>query len=109
MAGSDAKDDLHGYLRTARASLVWKLDGVSEYDMRRPLTATATNLLGLVKHLAGIELGYFGETFGRPLDEPFPGVDDDAEPNADMWAPPAESRADVIGLYQRAASHADTT
>jgi hypothetical protein len=47
-----AKDYLHGQLRSARQALVWKLDGLSEYDVRRPLTATGTNLLGLVKHLA---------------------------------------------------------
>lgn len=45
---------------------MWKLDGLSDYDLRRPLTPTGTNLLGLVKHLASVELGYFGETFGRP-------------------------------------------
>ena len=50
MTSSDIKKQLHLYLRGARETLVWKLEGLSEYDMRRPLTPTGTNLLGLVKH-----------------------------------------------------------
>ncbi|NUV38591.1 DUF664 domain-containing protein, partial [Streptomyces sp. KAI-27] len=60
------KADLVRYLQESREALLWKLDGLSEYDARRPLTPTGTNLLGLVKHLSGVELGYFGDTFGRP-------------------------------------------
>ena len=62
----DDKAILHSYLRTRRADLLGKLDGLSEYDVRRPMTPTGTNLLGLVKHVASVELGYFGEVFGRP-------------------------------------------
>ena len=65
-----AKDSLHGRLRRDRKALLWKLDGLSDYDARRPLTATGTNLLGLVKHVAAIEARYFGEVFGRPLPDP---------------------------------------
>src|SRR5262245_32169809 len=107
MTGSDPKADLHRYLRTARAALLWKLDGLSEYDIRRPLVPTGTNLLGLVKHVASVEAGYFGEVFGRPFDEPFPWFDEDAEPNADMWATAEESREQIVGLYHRAWAHAD--
>jgi uncharacterized damage-inducible protein DinB len=103
------KDSLVTYLRDGREALVWKLDGLSEYDVRRPLVATGTNLLGLVKHMAGVEAGYFGEVFGRPFPEPMPWMDDDAEPNADMWATPEESREDVVGLYRRVWAHADAT
>src|SRR3954471_5319894 len=97
-AASNPKADLHRYLQTAREALLWKLDGLSEYDVRRPLVPTGTNLLGLVKHLAGVEVGYVGETFGRPFAEPLPEYDE-AEPNADMWARSDESRDDIVGLY----------
>ncbi|MFF3014936.1 DinB family protein [Streptomyces sp. NPDC057939] len=109
MKPNDPKDDLHRYLRAAREAVVWKLDGLSEYDIRRPLTATGTNLLGLVKHLAGVELGYFGPTFGRPHDEELPWTEEGSEPNADMWATADESREDIVGLYRRAWAHADAT
>ena len=109
MSGSDPKADLHGYLKLARRVVVWKLDGLSEYDIRRPLTPTGTNLLGIVKHLAGVELGYFGDTFGRHIDEPRLDFDFEAETNPDMWATPDESRDDVVDCYRRVCAHADET
>ena len=107
--GYDAKATLHRYLQVGREAMLWKLDGLSEYDVRRPLTPTGTNLLGLVKHLASVEYDYFGATFGRPHDEPLPWMADDAEPNADMHATIEESRDDILGLYRRANAHADAT
>jgi uncharacterized damage-inducible protein DinB len=104
-----AKQDLHRYLQQGREALLWKLEGLSEYDIRRPLTPTGTNLLGLVKHVASVELGYFGDTFGRPSPVPLPWFDDDAEPNADMWATAAESREQVVGLYHHSWAHSDRT
>jgi hypothetical protein len=104
----DPKADFHRYLQEARDGLLWKLDGLCEYDVRRPMVPTGTNLLGLVKHLAGCELGYFGDTFGRAHDEPLPDFDPD-EPNADMWATADESREQIIGLYHRAWRHSDAT
>jgi uncharacterized damage-inducible protein DinB len=109
MAGSDQKSDLHRYLRTGREALVWKLDGLSEYDVHRPLTPTGTNLLGLVKHLATVETGYFGEVFGRPFGESLPWFAEDAEMNADMWATADESREQIVGLYRRVWAHSDAT
>jgi hypothetical protein len=79
---------------------VWKLDGLSEYDARRPMTPTGTNLLDLVKHVGAVAAGYFGEVFDRPFDEPW-------------WA---EGRRDVtlhrilvhvLGETGRHAGHAD--
>lgn len=109
MTGSHQKSDLRHYLHSAREALLWKLDGLGEYDVRRPLTPAGTNLLGLVKHLAGIELGYFGLVFGRPADAPLPGRHEGAEPNADMWASAQETREEVTGLYRRACAHSDAT
>ena len=109
MPTHDAKADLHRYLQAARDAVLWKLEGLGEYDVRRPLVPTGTNLLGLVKHLASVELGYFGDTFGRPSGEPLPWFEDDAEPNADMWATAEESRDDIIALYHRARAHSDAT
>jgi uncharacterized damage-inducible protein DinB len=109
MPESDLKADLHSYLRAAREALLWKLGGLSEYDARRPMVPTGTNVLGLIKHLASVELGYFGDTFGRPSSEPQPWLMADAEPNADMWATLDESREWIVALYQRAWAHSDET
>jgi Protein of unknown function (DUF664) len=109
MTSLDVKGDLHDYLRGARETLVWKLDGLGEYDVRRPLTPTGTNLLGLVKHNAGMEVMYFGEVFGRTPDVSLPWLLDDAEPNADMWARPDETRERIVELYRSTWALADAT
>lgn len=112
MIETDAKADLLRYLQDGREALLWKLDGLSEYDIRRPLTTTGTNLLGLVKHITGVELGYFGDTFGRPFfdEKPPPWwYTEDAEPNADMWATAEESREEITGLYHQAWEHSNST
>src|SRR4051794_12230538 len=109
MTGSDPKADLHRYLQAAREALLWKLEGLGEYDRRRPLTPTGTNLLGLVKHVASVEAGYLGDTFGRPSPESLPWFDDDAEPNADLWATADEPAEDITALYRRVGAPSDAT
>ncbi|RBY87613.1 DinB family protein [Blastococcus sp. TF02A-30] len=110
MTTTDAKTDLRRYLQAARDAVLWKLDGLPERDVRRPMTPTGTNLLGLVKHLTFVELGYFGATFGRPVAAAQAWVDDDgSEPNWDMWATAEESREQVVEGYRRAWQHADAT
>ena len=104
-----AKAHLHDHLRWVREALVWKLEGLSEYDVRRPLTLTGTNLLGLVKHNAISDSRYFGEVFGRPFPEPLPRWDDPRASGDDHWATEHERRADVIDLYHRVWRHADAT
>jgi hypothetical protein len=109
MTDTEHKKTLRHYLQVARDAMLWKLDGLGEYDLRRPLTPTGTNLLGLVKHLALVEAGYFGATFGRPLADPLPGWGDDDEPNLDMWAAADESGEVVVEFYRRVWRHADET
>ncbi|TDD11885.1 DinB family protein [Nonomuraea deserti] len=109
MTDLELKSDLRFYLQRAREALLWKLDGLSDYDVRRPLTPTGTNLLGVVKHVAGTEAEYLGDVFARPFPEPLPWMAEDAEPNADMWATADESREDIVGLYHRVWAHSDAT
>jgi hypothetical protein len=92
-----------------RDAFVWKLDGIDEYDVRRPLTSTGTNLLGLVKHVAIWDSRYLGEVFDRPFPEPIPAWDDPAQHGTDHWASENESVANVVGLYKRVWAHTDAT
>lgn len=112
MTAPDAKATLHRYLKSARGALLWKLDGLSEYDVRRPMTPTGTNLLGLVKHVASATDGYLGEVMGRPsgIELPwYPENDADEVPNDDLWVPAEESREFILDLHQRVAAHSDAT
>jgi hypothetical protein len=104
-----AKAHLHDHLRWVREALVGKLDGLGEYDVRRPLTLTGTNLLGLVKHNAIWDSRYFGEVFGRPFPEALPRWDDVTAAGTDHWATADERRDDVVGLYRRVWAHTDAT
>ncbi len=103
------KADLQRYLQSGRDALLWKLSGLNDYDARRPVVSTGTNLLGLVKHVAGVEIGYFGDCFARPFPNPPAWLDEDAEDNADMWATAGESLQDTVELYQRVWAHSDAT
>jgi uncharacterized damage-inducible protein DinB len=108
MSESDPKQTLHRYLQYGRDALLWKLEGLPEFDIRRPLMPTGTNLLGLVKHLAYVEAAYFGQVFGRPYDAAVQ-IDDADEPNCDMWATASETREQIADAYRQVWAHSDTT
>ena len=103
------KAHLHQKLRGAREALVWKLDGLSEYDIRRPMTPTGTNLLGLIKHNAISDSRYFGEVFDRPFPEPLPRWDDDRPLRGPLGDGAGEPRAEIVDLYRRVWTHSDAT
>lgn len=103
------KKILHDYLQTARDATVWKMDGLSQYDIRRPLLRSGTNLLGIVKHLTFVELGYFGPVFGRPMGQPNVWFEDGVEDNADLFARADESSEAIIRNYRKACETSDAT
>jgi hypothetical protein len=104
-----AKAYLHSDLRELRQVMLDKLDGLGEYAIRRPLTATGTNLLGLVKHLSLWESRYFGEVFGRPFPEPLPRWDDAVARGTDMWVTENETHEEIVDRYRRVREHSDAT
>jgi hypothetical protein len=109
MAFMCEKETLLRYLRLQRDALLAKLDGVSEYDVRRPHVPTGTNLLGIAKHVAYVQLGYLGDCFDRPSGIPTPWDEGSDDPDADLWVPAHESRQEILDLYRRSAEHADVT
>lgn len=104
----EVKAALGHYLQHARESVVGSLHGLPEYDVRRPMVPSGTNLLGLVKHLTGIELSYLGDCVGRTPAVTLPWVEDGSIwDGADMWATPDESRDHLLELYRTAWRHSD--
>ncbi|MFF7633156.1 DinB family protein [Kitasatospora sp. NPDC008050] len=102
----DEKTSLHVALDRHRDAVLWKLEGLDDEQLRRPMTPSGTNLLGLVKHLGGAELGWFCETFGRESG-PLP-FDFEVDESSDMRVEPHESTADILAFYARARAAADT-
>lgn len=104
LAVGDEKALLKTHLALAQNALLWKLEGLSDEDQRRPMTKTSTNLIGIVKHLTGVTAHYLISSFGRER-ETFPWEEGD-EPEywygGDMWAAPDESCADLAAAYRRA-------
>lgn len=105
----DPKEAFRTYLRSAREALLWKLDGLSERQLRTPMTLTGTNLLGLAKHCAGVEIGYLTECFGRPSGVDLSWMSLDAGFNVDMYATQDESREQIVALVRRAAELTDAS
>ncbi len=103
------KETLQRYLRVQRDALLSKVDGVGEYDARRPHVPTGTNLLGILKHVAYVQLGYLGDCFGRPAGIPTPWDEGSDDPDADLWVPADESRKEIMDLFRLSAAHADET
>ncbi len=101
---ADEKTSLYVALDRHRDVVAWKLDGLSDEQLRRPMTPTGMTLLGLLKHLTFVEDGWFCETFGRDT-EPLPFDEDD--PEADLRVAPSETTPDVIAFYGRARAAAD--
>jgi len=99
----DEKATLHASLDRVRDAVLWKLDGLDEEQVRRPMTPSGTSLLGLVKHLASVEYGWFVESFGREVEplwfDPYKGED--------MSAGPDETTERIVAFYGRARAAAD--
>lgn len=109
---TELKDHLHHYLKEHRKALLLKADGVPERELRLPRTPTGTSLLGILKHCANVQFGYFGPTFDRMIDDPrglLDPSDYESDPQADWYATESESASDVIDLFRRVSAFADTT
>ncbi len=98
------KETLHAFLRKQRAVMLWKLEGLNDEELRRPMVPSGTNLLGMVKHLAAVEYGWFCPTFGVET-EPLPF--DENDPDADLRVNPDESTQDILDFYSRAQTAVD--
>ncbi len=100
----DEKTSLHVALQRHRDVVLWKIEGLDDDQLRRQMTPSGTSLLGIVKHLAAVEYGWFCSTFGRAM-EPMPF--DEEDPEADLRIEPGEKTQDLVDFYSRACRAAD--
>ena len=92
----DERDTLAGFLDFQRATLLWKLDGLDDEQVRRAMVPSGTSLLGIVKHLAYVERSWFqGVWAGQEVSLPWTAED----PDADWRIEPNETTGQVVALY----------
>ncbi|OJV91125.1 MAG: hypothetical protein BGO39_26330 [Chloroflexi bacterium 54-19] len=88
---------LDSFLDYHRATLLWKVRGVGDEDLRRSSVPTSTmTLLGLVKHLAYVERSWFQHRFKND-NVTFPWTKED--PDADWRIEPDETTEGILRLY----------
>jgi uncharacterized damage-inducible protein DinB len=103
---ADELTTLMASLQRHRDVVLWKLEGLDDEQLRRPMVPSGTSLLGLVKHLANAEYGWFCETFGVPTE---PLTDISADPEADMRAAEGETTEQIVAFYRRAWAASDAS
>jgi Protein of unknown function (DUF664) len=96
------KELLLAFLDQERQVVLWKLDGLTNDQLRqRPLPPSSLYLLGLLKHLAGVEQYYLCAMFGRPS-EPFSLAAAD-----DLELDEGDTAESVLAYYTRACAASD--
>ena len=88
---------LTAFLDYHRDTLLYKLQDLSEEQLASKPTSSSLTLLGLVKHVAYVELWWFEAVFTEREVE-FP--DDSENPDIEMVIQPNETSQDVIKLYK---------
>ncbi|MET7990813.1 DinB family protein [Amycolatopsis sp. NPDC005232] len=97
----DERTALARWLDWHRATLLRKLDGLSEEQLRRAVLPTGLSLLGLVKHLTDVEQGWFVLDFAGGDEPP---IYSGGEPGAEFRV--SESAGEIVGQYLRMCSRA---
>jgi uncharacterized damage-inducible protein DinB len=84
---------LEAFLDFYRGVVVRKVSGISEEDARRPLVPSMTTLAGLVKHLIGVERGWFERRLARRPADAIIGILGGGD---DSWVVTADETVDVL-------------
>jgi hypothetical protein len=92
------KETLSAFLDWQRDSVFCKVDGLTDEELRRPHHPSGLTLLGIVKHLAAVEMSWFLFDFAGEDESTVP----DLQPYQSYWViAPDESTADILALYRR--------
>jgi len=95
------KQVLSAFLDQQLDVILWKLEGLTDEQLRQPITPSGMCLLALVKHVAGVPYYWLCEVFGRPF-EPWPGAETD-----DVELDPGDTTDSVLAYYARARAASD--
>ena len=90
---------LSAFLDRYRETILWKLEGVTTEQASARLVPSASTLLGIVKHLAYVERGWFPIYFaGGPVN--YPWAEDEPDPDIDFRVSVTDTIESVSRLYR---------
>lgn len=99
---------LREYLNDAREAILWKCEGLSDAQARKPLTPTGTHVMGLLLHLALTESQYFISCLGREIENPIiRGIINAEDAQGAFLPPPKLTLVDVVKIYRETTAAAD--
>lgn len=97
---SDERRALSASLDYHRATILMKLDGLDEEQVRRPMVPTGLTLLGIVKHLEAVEHGWFQVRFAGSSETYLYSTPDDLD--ADFRIEEDETTQEIVDRYVEA-------
>ena len=92
------RETLESVLDFYRDTILWKVSGMSDEEIRRVIVPSGWSPLGMVKHLAYVERNWFRVRFAGESDLPVPWTDDD--PDADFRVEPGETTEAILRFYR---------
>ncbi|WP_439656392.1 DinB family protein [Lentzea sp. HUAS TT2] len=92
-------DVAHAFLKFQRHCVLKKAEGLGDEELRRPLVASGTSILGLVQHLAEAEHYWFGHHLA--------GAEWSEADEFDMTVPAGREVATVLADYRAAIARSD--
>jgi len=95
--GRSEREVLLYYLNKMRAAVVRTSEGLTDEQQRAPGVPSGTNLLGLVKHLTGVEEHWFQRVF----------LDEGGDRDDSMDVPVNASREEIVAAYREACARSD--
>jgi hypothetical protein len=104
---ADERATLDGWLDYHRRTLLWKCEGLSDDQLRsHSVPPSDLSLIGLVRHMAEVERGWFGDYFGLDTSELYctkkkPAGDFDVD-KADVAADLETYRAEIDAIRKAA-------
>ena len=94
---------LRAFLDYYRDTLLLKIEGLDREQLTRRLVGSDTTLLGIVKHMAYVERGWFRRTLNNQI-FPVPWTDED--PDADFRIEPDETPEEIVAFYRQEVAEA---
>jgi hypothetical protein len=105
---ADEVTALRGFLDYHRDTFRWKCSGLTQQQLAQRLPPSEMTLGGMMKHLALVEVGWFGKTLaGLPYPPLFDSVDWESDPDWEWRTAADDDPQELRGIYDDCVRRAD--